>query len=52
MSNFRHLSFFQETREWGVGSGEWGKRGSGGVCFIHRGWFATRGVLLRGEAAR
>ncbi len=22
----------------GVGSGEWGKRGNGGVCSIHRGW--------------
>ncbi|MBR8836639.1 MAG: hypothetical protein DSM106950_22135 [Stigonema ocellatum SAG 48.90 = DSM 106950] len=28
---------FQETREWGVGSREWGKRGNGGVCSIHNG---------------
>ncbi len=28
----------QERGEWGVGSGEWGKRGNGGVCSIDRGW--------------
>ncbi|MBR8836304.1 MAG: hypothetical protein DSM106950_20355 [Stigonema ocellatum SAG 48.90 = DSM 106950] len=35
----------------GVGSGEWGEEGEWD-CFIHSGWCAASGVLLRNTGSR